>query len=158
MQITALSSVYRQLVPCTQQGGTGEDLYQQSDHVQRIPASGAGPHAELPLLNFDLTAHLRWALIARKLESTSSSIVARRVRPFSRQRISLHRRQPAVRVIGVYPELQFIQYAATDNIHAAAQEGDPTSEAAVKKLLPPPGGDIFVLRPAPQQLDNINTV
>jgi hypothetical protein len=56
-----------------------------------------------------------------------------------------------------YPELQFTQYGATDNIHTAAQEGDLTAEGAVKELLPPPGGDIFVLRPAPQQLDNINT-
>ncbi len=57
-----------------------------------------------------------------------------------------------------YPELLFTQYAATDNIHTAAQEGDPLAASAVNTLQPPPAGDIFVLRPAPQQLDSINTI
>jgi hypothetical protein len=108
--------------------------------------------------NFDLTAHLRWALTARKLGIDMFKYVGPQGQTLFKAVDFL---VPAA-VNGAadwpYPELQFTQYAATDNVHAAAQEGDPVAAAAVKDLQPPAfGGDIFVLRPAPQQLDNINT-
>lgn len=108
--------------------------------------------------NFDLTAHLRWALTARKLGIDMFKYVGPQGQTLFKAVDFL---VPAA-VNGAsdwtYPELLFTQYAATDNIHAAAQEGDLVAAAAVKDLQPPAfGGDIFALRPAPQQLDNINT-
>jgi hypothetical protein len=55
-----------------------------------------------------------------------------------------------------YPELQFQAFAADDVIHAAADAGDRTARAAVSKLQTPPGGDLWLLRPAPEQLDPIS--
>lgn len=55
-----------------------------------------------------------------------------------------------------YPELQFQAFAAVDDIHAAADAGDRTARAAVAKLPTPPGGDLWLLRPAPEQLDPIS--
>ena len=55
-----------------------------------------------------------------------------------------------------YPELQFQPFAATDVIHTAADAGDRTACAAVPKLQTPPGGDLWLLRPAPEQLDPIS--
>jgi len=54
-----------------------------------------------------------------------------------------------------YPELDFERYAARDVVHAAADAGNALAKAAVKKLQPPPGGDLWRLRPAVEQLDNI---
>jgi hypothetical protein len=54
-----------------------------------------------------------------------------------------------------YPEMDFLAYAATDVIHAAADAGDHTAKSAVSKLPPPPGGDLWTLRPAPEQLDPV---
>ncbi|KAB5559732.1 alginate lyase-domain-containing protein [Coniochaeta sp. 2T2.1] len=108
--------------------------------------------------NFDLTAHLRWALIARKLGVDMFKYVGPQGQTLFKAVEFLV--PAAVSGAGAwpYPELLFTQYAATDNVHAAAQEGDAVAEAAAKSLQPPAfGGDIFVLRPAPQQLDNINT-
>ena len=45
----------------------------------------------------------------------------------------------------------FKPYAATDNVQAAARAGSTISQA-VEALPAPPGGDLFALRPAPQQL------
>jgi hypothetical protein len=109
--------------------------------------------------NFDLTAHLRWALTARKLGVDMFKYVGPQGQTLFK---AVEFLVPAA-VNGTedwsYPELLFTQYAATDNVHAAAQEGDLAAQAAVKDLQPPAfGGDIFVLRPAPQQLDNINVV
>jgi len=55
-----------------------------------------------------------------------------------------------------YPELQFQAFAADDDIHAAADAGDRTARAAVAHLPAPPGGDLWLLRPAPEQLDPIS--
>ena len=55
-----------------------------------------------------------------------------------------------------YPELQFQAFAAVDVVHAAADAGDRTARAAVAKLPVPPGGDLWLLRPAPEQLDPIS--
>lgn len=54
-----------------------------------------------------------------------------------------------------HPELDFRRYAATDVVHAAADAGDRRAKAAVPKLQAPPGGDIWALRPAAEQLDSI---
>ncbi|GAA3158580.1 alginate lyase family protein [Streptomyces rameus] len=54
-----------------------------------------------------------------------------------------------------HPELEFHRYAATDVVHAAADAGDPAAVAAVPRLQAPPGGDLWALRPAAEQLDSI---
>lgn len=54
-----------------------------------------------------------------------------------------------------HPDLEFRRYAATDVVHAAADAGDPEARAVVARLEPPPGGDLWELRPAAEQLDSI---
>ncbi|MFJ6835325.1 alginate lyase family protein [Streptomyces sp. NPDC091209] len=54
-----------------------------------------------------------------------------------------------------HPELEFHRFAASDVVHAAADAGDPAARAAVSKLEAPPGGDLWALRPAAEQLDSI---
>ena len=54
-----------------------------------------------------------------------------------------------------YPELNFHKYAATDNIRGAADAGDRKAKEVIGRLEAPPAGDIYVLRLAPEQLDNI---
>ncbi|KAJ6439484.1 exported protein [Purpureocillium lavendulum] len=83
--------------------------------------------------NFNLGAHLRWELVARKSVLKAAGFVV-----------------PAA-VDGAaawpYEDLEFVRYAATDN-----------GRGGSAKLQAPPGGDIFALRPAPQQLDSIVTL
>ncbi|GAA1908023.1 alginate lyase family protein [Streptantibioticus ferralitis] len=55
-----------------------------------------------------------------------------------------------------HQELEFHAYAASDIVHAAADAGDPAARAALPTLQPPPGGDDYGLRPAPEQLDPIS--
>ncbi|MCX5058556.1 MULTISPECIES: alginate lyase family protein [unclassified Streptomyces] len=54
-----------------------------------------------------------------------------------------------------HPELEFHRYAASDVVHAAADAGDGAAQTAVRKLEAPPGGDLWALRPAAEQLDSI---
>ncbi|MFI6877746.1 alginate lyase family protein [Streptomyces sp. NPDC050400] len=54
-----------------------------------------------------------------------------------------------------YPELEFKRFAASDVVHAAADAGDAAARAAVPHLETPPGGDLWELRPAAEQLDSI---
>ncbi|MER6432284.1 alginate lyase family protein [Streptomyces sp900105245] len=54
-----------------------------------------------------------------------------------------------------HPELDFLRYAAADVVHAAADAGDRAAKAAVPRLEAPPGGDLWALRPAAEQLDSI---
>lgn len=54
-----------------------------------------------------------------------------------------------------HPELEFHRFAATDVVHAAADAGDPRARRAVASLEEPPGGDLWALRPAAEQLDSI---
>ncbi|KFZ14049.1 hypothetical protein V501_03415 [Pseudogymnoascus sp. VKM F-4519 (FW-2642)] len=56
----------------------------------------------------------------------------------------------------VYPELEFYGYAASDIVHAAADAGNLKALKAVSKLQTPPGGDLWALRPAVEQLDAIS--
>ncbi|MEU9212517.1 alginate lyase family protein [Streptomyces sp. NPDC048415] len=54
-----------------------------------------------------------------------------------------------------HPELEFHRFAASDVVHAAADAGDRAARAALPKLEAPPGGDLWALRPAAEQLDSI---
>ncbi|MGW6269579.1 MULTISPECIES: alginate lyase family protein [unclassified Streptomyces] len=54
-----------------------------------------------------------------------------------------------------HPELAFHRFAASDVVHAAADAGDTAARRAVPKLQTPPGGDLWALRPAAEQLDSI---
>jgi hypothetical protein len=54
-----------------------------------------------------------------------------------------------------HPELEFHRYAASDVVRAAADAGDARAKAAVPRLQAPPGGDLWALRPAAEQLDSI---
>ena len=55
-----------------------------------------------------------------------------------------------------YPELNFQAFAANDVIRAAADAGDRTALRALPELSPQPGGDVWLLRPAAEQLDPIS--
>jgi hypothetical protein len=55
------------------------------------------------------------------------------------------------------PEISFVQYAALDVLHAAADVGDRKAKAALPSVPVEPGGDLFPIRPAAEQLDNIAT-
>ncbi|WP_410668248.1 alginate lyase family protein [Amycolatopsis sp. cmx-4-68] len=56
-----------------------------------------------------------------------------------------------------YPELDFRQYAALDVLHAAADAGDRAARTALKQVPAEPGGDLYPVRPAAEQLDDIST-
>lgn len=106
--------------------------------------------------NFNLGAHYRFALVGKKVGvdlfhhrgPDGQSL-------FGATKLLL---KAAVEGKGAWPyqELHFIPWAATDNIQAAADEGNREAKAVVSKLPTPPNGDIYVLRPASEQLDNIN--
>jgi hypothetical protein len=55
-----------------------------------------------------------------------------------------------------YQDLNFTQYAALDSLHAAAGEGDRAARTALPKVPSPPGGDLYPVRPAAEQLDDIS--
>lgn len=56
-----------------------------------------------------------------------------------------------------FQDLSFFQYAALDVVHAAANAGDKNAKAALPKIPVEPGGDLFPIRPAAEQLDNVAT-
>lgn len=56
-----------------------------------------------------------------------------------------------------YPELDFRQYAALDVLHAAADAGDKAARTALPRVPVEPGGDLYPVRPAAEQLDDIST-
>jgi hypothetical protein len=56
-----------------------------------------------------------------------------------------------------YPEMDFRQYAAVDVLHAAALNGDKAAKSALAHTPTEPGGDLFPIRPAAEQLDDIST-
>jgi hypothetical protein len=56
-----------------------------------------------------------------------------------------------------YQDLTFFQYAALDVLHAAANAGDRDAASALPLVPVEPGGDLFPLRPAAEQLDNVAT-
>jgi hypothetical protein len=57
-----------------------------------------------------------------------------------------------------FPETDFTQYAALDALHAAADAGDRKAKAALRHVPVPPGGDLYPVRPAAEQLDDISIV
>lgn len=108
--------------------------------------------------HFNLGAHLRWALIAKKVGVDLYSHHGPKGQSLFK---AVDVTVPAA-VNGAdkwpYEDLEFQRFAATDNIHAATDAGLWSAQRAVSHLEPPPGGDIYVLRPAPQQLDSIVTL
>jgi len=56
-----------------------------------------------------------------------------------------------------YPELNFTAFAASDIIHASADAGNTNAKGAVGKVPAPPGGDLWYVRPAAEQLDAITS-
>lgn len=108
--------------------------------------------------NFNLGAMLRWAMVAKKVGIDAYSHRG----PDGQSLFGAVNVTIAAAVGGAakwpYEDLEFQRFAATDNVHAAALAGLSSAKAAVKSLQPPPGGDIFPLRPAPQQLDSIVTL
>ncbi len=56
-----------------------------------------------------------------------------------------------------FPELDFHQFASVDIMHAAADAGDEQAKAALPELQIEPGGDLYPIRPAAEQLDNVQT-
>ncbi len=61
-----------------------------------------------------------------------------------------------------HPELHFHAHTASDVVHAShvvpaatAGHGDRRAGAALADLAAPPGGDLWALRPAPEQLDGV---
>src|SRR5207302_25795 len=59
--------------------------------------------------------------------------------------------------VWTFPELAFHQFAAVDIMHAAADAGDKKAKAALPQLQIEPGGDLYPIRPAAEQLDNVQT-
>ncbi|MER7849056.1 alginate lyase family protein [Kitasatospora sp. NPDC096077] len=55
-----------------------------------------------------------------------------------------------------YPETDLRRYAALDVLHAAADAGDDAARRALPDVPPPPGGDLYPVRPAAEQLDDIS--
>nr|GAT56244.1 predicted protein [Mycena chlorophos] len=52
-----------------------------------------------------------------------------------------------------YPELDFEPYIASDVIHSGADHGNGKARAALSDVPAPPGGDLWLVRPASEQLD-----
>lgn len=126
----------------------------------QITANGSQPQELARTLsfhysNFNLGAHLRFALIAKKYGID----LFRYQGPQGQTLLKAADFLIPAAVGGAsqwpYPELSFTPYAATDNLHAAADALDFRAAGVVNQLLPPPAGDIYPLRPAPEQLDNI---
>ncbi|CEJ89604.1 hypothetical protein VHEMI05439 [[Torrubiella] hemipterigena] len=108
--------------------------------------------------HFNLGAHLRWALIADKVDVDLFHYKGPKGQSlFKAVNVTV---DAAVNGPSDWPfeDLEFKKYTATDNIHGAAQAGLCSAKKALPSLQPPPGGDIFILRPAPQQLDSIVTL
>jgi hypothetical protein len=54
-----------------------------------------------------------------------------------------------------YPQTGFEPYAPLDVIHAAAAAGDKEAAAALHLIPAPPGGDLWPVEPAAEQLDSV---
>ncbi|KAK2595482.1 hypothetical protein QQS21_006822 [Conoideocrella luteorostrata] len=108
--------------------------------------------------NFNLGAHLRWALIAKKVGIDLYRYKGPEGQSLFGAVNFLVRAAARGESEWQYEELEFKIYAATDNVHAAALAGLCQAKRVIGKLGAPPAGDIFDLRPAPQQLDSIVTL
>ncbi|KAJ7876148.1 alginate lyase-domain-containing protein [Mycena olivaceomarginata] len=56
-----------------------------------------------------------------------------------------------------FPELNFTAFAASDIIHASADARNAAARRAVSQVPAPPGGDLWLLRPAVEQLDPVTS-
>ncbi|KAJ5928339.1 hypothetical protein N7466_007295 [Penicillium verhagenii] len=57
--------------------------------------------------------------------------------------------------VWAFPELGFKAYAAADLVRVAADMGHERARKVVHLIYPPPEGDLWALRPAPEQLDAV---
>lgn len=105
--------------------------------------------------NFNLGAHLRFALVAKKVGVDLFGYKGPDGQSLFGATNFLLKAAVEGKSAWEFEELEFKPYAATDNVHAAADAGDSRAKAAVPRLPPPPTGDIYLLRPAAEQLDNI---
>ncbi|KAF7114199.1 hypothetical protein CNMCM5793_007777 [Aspergillus hiratsukae] len=105
--------------------------------------------------NFNLGAHLRFALVSKKVGVDLLGYKGPDGQSLFGAANFLLKAAVEGQSAWEFEELEFKPYAATDNIHAAADAGDREAKAVVPRLPPPPTGDIYVLRPAAEQLDNI---
>lgn len=102
--------------------------------------------------NFNLVAHLRLALTAKKVGVDLFGYSGPQGQSIFKAVEFLLR--GAVGGEGDWPfkDKIFKVYAGTDNIHAAADAGFVKAKGVEGRLQAPPGGDLWVLRPAPMQL------
>jgi hypothetical protein len=108
--------------------------------------------------HFNLGAHLRWAQVAKKVGVDLYKYKGPAGQSLFKAVNFLIPAAVGGQSSWAYPELEFHRFAATDNVHAAAVAGLCQAQKVDKKLEAAPGGDIFALRPAPQQLDSIVTL
>jgi hypothetical protein len=105
--------------------------------------------------NFNLGAHLRFALVAKKVGLDLFSYEGPDGQSLFRATEFLLAAAAEGQSAWDFQELEFQPYAATDNVQATADAGNRKAQAVVSRLPPPPGGNIYMLRPAAEQLDNI---
>ncbi|MEW2116209.1 alginate lyase family protein [Streptomyces sp. NPDC005474] len=103
---------------------------------------------------FDLVAHTRLAAIGRHV---GVNLWAYRGPDGQSLFKAVDYLLPAATGSAAWPhqELGFLRYAADDVVYAAADAGDVRARRAVPLLEDPPGGDLWALRPAAEQLDSI---
>ena len=105
--------------------------------------------------NFNLGAHLRFALIAQKLGVNLYEYEGSKGGSLFGATDFLIPAATNGQSAWEFEDLKFVQYAATDNVRAAADTGDEKAKDAVGRLQLPPS-DTYVLRPAPEQLDGLS--
>ncbi|NUP01692.1 MAG: alginate lyase family protein [Nonomuraea sp.] len=125
----------------------------------KIAADGGQPQElartrSRPYSTFDLVAHTRLAAIGRHVGVDLCSYQGPDGQGLCRAVDFL---PPAATGAAAwpYPALEFHRHAAADVVHAAADAGDRRGRDAVPYLEAPPGGDLWALRPAAEQLDSI---
>lgn len=106
-------------------------------------------------VNFNLGAYLRWALVSEKVGVDLFGYRGPEGQTLFRATEVLLEAAVEGQSAWPYEDIGFIEYAATDNVQGAADAGMCKAKRVVPKLPAPPGGDLYVLRPAPHQLDNI---
>ena len=103
---------------------------------------------------FNLLALTRLALVAQKVDCDLWSYTGPRGQSIAK---AIEYIIPAAtgREAWRHEELQFKAFAAADIIRAAAHAGHELSKRAIDELELPPDGDLWPLRPAPEQLDPV---
>jgi hypothetical protein len=126
----------------------------------QITANGSQPKEishtrSFHYVNLNLGAYLRWALVAKKVGVDLIAYKGPQGQSIFEAANFLIPAAVGGQSKWPYEELDFKPYASTDNLDAAADVGFYQAKKVLGKLPPPPGGNIFSLRPAPQQLDSI---